>query len=418
MVRLAILLGNRREREREMSGQSPIQTVSGEVALSEAAKFECELCLEAYNLYDKKPFSLVPCGHSICIKCFESLAKTACPYCRAAFTAKIPNWEIIKRLPKPTVPIVYYHIEIKLNSLRKTAAEYDKHVAQFHSDLKSQVAQLGASDIDENSSNSSSAAAPAVTSQTVTVTEDHRPRVLFLERLAFLDKKLNTCNEENLEIGVNLRKKVDKFRSDLNQDENKYHEENLRRIKGEIETVNKTIREKIASLKRESERCQAIVSSSVTGAATSSSSSRSRSEADLLEVLKRIEAVLDQEEEEVGSAAVEGDNVSYARPNMQYLKSLLSTNVVRPMSGSSDSNEMNRPTGYNAESLTCTTSQKGSLLQIFHNFKSTFYISFVHFIAVTITIITIITVVFMLYPIAMVIVGKQNQIMRFLCALI
>jgi hypothetical protein len=35
---------------------------------SENQKFECELCIESYNLYDKKPFSLVPCGHTLCIK--------------------------------------------------------------------------------------------------------------------------------------------------------------------------------------------------------------------------------------------------------------------------------------------------------------------------------------------------------------
>jgi hypothetical protein len=324
------------EQEAKMSGQAPIQTISAEVALNESTKFECELCLEMYNLYDKKPFSLVPCGHSICIKCFESLNKTACPYCRAAFTAKIPNWEIIKRLPKPTVPIIFYNIEIKLESLKKTSTEYDKHVVDFYTDLKSRFQKLTENGDTNEISNDSSVA-------TSSKSEADSNRSEFLERLSFLDKKLNSYNDENVEIGVNLKKKVDKFRSDLNQDENKYHEENLRRIKGEIETVNKTILDKIASLKKESERCNAIINANSQTVKTD------------LEMLRKIEAVIEQED------TVAEDKLT-ERPSLQYLKSLLSTNVVRPVSSSgADSDDINRPPGYNAESLMCTASQKGNL---------------------------------------------------------
>lgn len=48
----------------------------------EKEKYDCELCLESYNIYDKKPHSIVPCGHSICIKCLNSLRKEVCPFCR------------------------------------------------------------------------------------------------------------------------------------------------------------------------------------------------------------------------------------------------------------------------------------------------------------------------------------------------
>ena len=50
-------------------------------------KFECELCLEIYNQFERKPFSLVPCGHSICSKCSNSLERNVCPFCRESFVS-------------------------------------------------------------------------------------------------------------------------------------------------------------------------------------------------------------------------------------------------------------------------------------------------------------------------------------------
>jgi hypothetical protein len=50
-------------------------------------KFECELCLEVYNQFERKPFSLVPCGHSICSKCSNSLERNVCPFCRESFVS-------------------------------------------------------------------------------------------------------------------------------------------------------------------------------------------------------------------------------------------------------------------------------------------------------------------------------------------
>ena len=96
-------------------------------------KYECELCLDSFNLYDRKPFSLVPCGHSLCIRCFDSLTKMTCPYCRASFTAKIPNWEIVKRLPKPVLPIVYFQVEKKMVALDKVMDEFSKLIVEVKS---------------------------------------------------------------------------------------------------------------------------------------------------------------------------------------------------------------------------------------------------------------------------------------------
>ncbi len=65
----------------------------------QSSTFACGLCLESYNTSNHKPYSLVPCGHTLCIQCHDSLGKTVCPYCRTDFTDIIPNWEIMKHLP-------------------------------------------------------------------------------------------------------------------------------------------------------------------------------------------------------------------------------------------------------------------------------------------------------------------------------
>ncbi len=82
-------------------------------------KFECDLCVEPFNQYDKKPYSIVPCGHTMCLVCLTKLEhnKLPCPFCRELTESKIPNWEIIKRLPKPTIPLIYNQIKTKLSDL-------------------------------------------------------------------------------------------------------------------------------------------------------------------------------------------------------------------------------------------------------------------------------------------------------------
>ena len=82
------------------------------------SSYECELCIESFNQYDRRPFSLVPCGHTICLSCLNKIInKTQCPFCRLETESKIPNWEIIKRLPKPTIPLTYNQLKLNIDNL-------------------------------------------------------------------------------------------------------------------------------------------------------------------------------------------------------------------------------------------------------------------------------------------------------------
>ena len=335
---------------------TPIQTVSGDLAMQETVRFECELCLENYNLYDKKPYSLVPCGHSICIKCFESLTKTVCPYCRAPYATKIPNWEIIKRLPKPSVPIIYFQVEIKLKTLRNTSTDFEKYVTEYNSESKDSLAKLrereyevetdpkisvtpltivtADNELNKKAKTSIAKNAPATTQQKKVNT----PKSQFMDKLDSLDKKLSTYNQNNNEINFNLKKKCEKFWAELSQDENKFNEDNLKRIKKNIETVNKTMLEKLSSLRKEREKLKILFSSE------NSSKNHEELKSYNLDLLNQIDAILEHE----GRC----DNQT-----LQQLNSLLASNVIRPISNAT--NEANDANIDHMETLRCTGSQKG-----------------------------------------------------------
>lgn len=70
--------------------------------LSPTADFICEICLNNYDTIGRKPYSLVPCGHTFCLDCMNKITSNLCPTCRSPFEGRIPNWEITRRLDPTT----------------------------------------------------------------------------------------------------------------------------------------------------------------------------------------------------------------------------------------------------------------------------------------------------------------------------
>ncbi|RNA21397.1 hypothetical protein BpHYR1_026871, partial [Brachionus plicatilis] len=183
-----------------------------ELSVKSELKFECELCIENYNNFDRKPFSLVPCGHAICLSCFSSLQKPNCPFCRSKYESKVPNWEIIKRLPKPTIPIIYYQIEIKLNSLCSVTGDFGTAVNLFFSNAKNKTQMA----ITDNGNESNDA---------------------LNEKLKILLKTIDTRHQENLHTEENLKKTLESFKKKIDLEEIKYSNENLKKIKNDAEKL-------------------------------------------------------------------------------------------------------------------------------------------------------------------------------------
>jgi hypothetical protein len=55
--------------------------------------FDCIICFEKYNDSNRKPHVLIPCGHTICKECSESIDN--CPKCRKNIERKVENWDLI-----------------------------------------------------------------------------------------------------------------------------------------------------------------------------------------------------------------------------------------------------------------------------------------------------------------------------------
>ena len=61
-------------------------------------KFQCEICTNDYDNQYRRPFVLIPCGHTLCNLCIEKIENKQCPNDRIVFTNRVLNWEIQKRL--------------------------------------------------------------------------------------------------------------------------------------------------------------------------------------------------------------------------------------------------------------------------------------------------------------------------------
>ena len=55
----------------------------------------CQVCFENYNDKDNQPYAIIPCGHTFCKLCLESLKETKCPKCRREISEKIVNYAIL-----------------------------------------------------------------------------------------------------------------------------------------------------------------------------------------------------------------------------------------------------------------------------------------------------------------------------------
>lgn len=181
--------------------------------------FDCELCIESYNNYDRRPFSLVPCGHALCLSCINNLQKSICPFCRSRYENKIPNWEIIKRLPKPSIPIIYYQTEIKINSLSSVTNQLYSSLNFFFMNLKDKIQIAIRDNADENNGELN-------------------------EKLKNLLKNIDNKQQEIQEAFKNLKKNLESLKKIIELEENKYNNHNLKKLKNEIEKLTKNTMEK------------------------------------------------------------------------------------------------------------------------------------------------------------------------------
>ena len=152
----------------------------------------------------------VPCGHSLCKVCAFQLVANECPFCRLKIDLKIPNWEIVKYLPKPIIPPEFELIKDKIENFKSTLNHLSKINFAYHHDVKLKMEQLNIYEHD---------------------TSEHL--------------------KESTEIVENLRKTINKYENIIDQAENKFFPENLLKIKSKISFLFEFLTERAKSLESE-----------------------------------------------------------------------------------------------------------------------------------------------------------------------
>ncbi|XP_052126164.1 uncharacterized protein LOC113215182 isoform X4 [Frankliniella occidentalis] len=68
---------------------------------------ECDICLEDYNQVERVP-KMVPCGHTVCLRCLEQSSRKECPTCRRVFDVPpdaLPNnFALLRLIVRPDRP--------------------------------------------------------------------------------------------------------------------------------------------------------------------------------------------------------------------------------------------------------------------------------------------------------------------------
>lgn len=89
----------------------------------------CEICIEKYNDKENKPYSLIPCGHSFCIKCINRLKVKQCPKCRIEINAKLLNRALIDLLDLNLIQDTNYELKI---AIKKSTNEFNELKEKFY----------------------------------------------------------------------------------------------------------------------------------------------------------------------------------------------------------------------------------------------------------------------------------------------
>jgi hypothetical protein len=285
-----------------------------------------------------------------------------CPFCRVTYDNKIINWEISKRLPKPTIPIIYYQTQIKLNSLRDLLREFNLTNSESNLNIKNKIVEFKTKDTNQDNEK-----------EFEDKTTNNKNQ-LIVDKLKEFEKTLSENYQEHLESETNLKKVYDTFKTQIDLDENKFSEENLKKFKNEIESVHQYFKEKLNAIKNEDEKIKEILNTN-----------KNQSNMDTDGIIKKLQMEIDERKKKVTLtrqlAVLFSHTSSTVRPVNQS-----NINTSEP-----NLNETGNNAGNETDNTGFTSSQKVFIV----------------------TLIAVLTFIFMIYPIAMVIMGKMLSLCNY-----
>lgn len=59
----------------------------------------CQLCYSNYDHLKHRPYVLIPCTHTCCVKCLDDLDDLVCPICKKIIHSRNPNWALLDLIP-------------------------------------------------------------------------------------------------------------------------------------------------------------------------------------------------------------------------------------------------------------------------------------------------------------------------------
>lgn len=92
---------------------------------------KCQICFNNYNHSEHKPYVLIPCTHTLCIRCLDDLSgdPKQCPLCTLTIKDYNPNWAILDMIPETNFGHLKYSLEKSLNeseNIKKKLNELNK----------------------------------------------------------------------------------------------------------------------------------------------------------------------------------------------------------------------------------------------------------------------------------------------------
>ncbi len=91
---------------------------------------ECEICLERYDKMERKPMTIIPCGHTYCHDCLSKLKRQVnkCPKCKQTIASKKPSYAVLS--------ILDLNLVVDMNSeLKQSINENIREIKEFKAKL-------------------------------------------------------------------------------------------------------------------------------------------------------------------------------------------------------------------------------------------------------------------------------------------
>lgn len=87
---------------------------------------DCEICLEKYDKVERKPMTIIPCGHTYCLDCLGRLKRqiNKCPKCKQPISSKKPSYAVLSILDLNLVVDMNSDLKQAINDNLKDIKEF------------------------------------------------------------------------------------------------------------------------------------------------------------------------------------------------------------------------------------------------------------------------------------------------------